>query len=299
MPTPPYAKVLVSRNGGAATGGAITCVAGDSIQLVPESTVSITQWRWEIFSYPEGFTAPAGWSTAADGTIYYEAVTPPAFVLSSTYWGKYLFKLHVQGGATSANAFLSDKTAGLDLRSPNGLEDTAWLEGSLYATTKRWVRSLQRTYRTIDSLFTNAVAQGIDWSRGTAGSGKGLERNLFDVFTTTNATPLDALSYTLPTSSKVKCVLLVHAVDTAAGEDGRTFWKGDSWRRIGAAAPTRPGGLGASVDLGTDAADAGAATWACDFNVTGNIVSVRVTGEAGKTVRWAVRLQVLSLEKTG
>ena len=111
MPTPPYARALVSKNGGTAVAGTITALTTDSLQLSPESTVGWQKCRWLLTFDSPGFTAPAGWILDTDGSItgviggYWYAASggsynPPAFTPSP--WGKWVWKLLVNGAVDGA-----------------------------------------------------------------------------------------------------------------------------------------------------------------------------------------------------
>lgn len=156
MPTPPYAKVLTSIAGDTAVGGVRAPVAGSSsVQFSGESTVGWTQQRWELYAYPAGFTAPAGWTL--DGStqiIYSTAVTPPSFTLpaAATRWGKWLIRLLVNEGVSNSQAVasLKDETAGVSVLSPKGQVDTAALEAAQFDAFRGWVADYQRNLRIIE-----------------------------------------------------------------------------------------------------------------------------------------------------
>src|SRR5688572_24844570 len=97
MPTPPYAKVLVSVNGGATVSGGIEVPSGATIQLSGENVSYWSQQRWEIYEYPEGWATPSGWSAAENGTIFSTSVTPAAFTLpaNTALWGKWFIRLAI------------------------------------------------------------------------------------------------------------------------------------------------------------------------------------------------------------
>ena len=135
MPQPPYARLLIKNNAGAPGYGPVTATNGDTIVLSAES---VAQWnqagRYEIRAYPPGFAAPAGWSTAADGTYFWLGTGPaPAITLpAGPVFGKWLFGLHVNGGAlynaqgqVVSRGELTDLTAGVKILGPNGEEDLA------------------------------------------------------------------------------------------------------------------------------------------------------------------------------
>lgn len=156
MPTPPYAKVLTSISGDTAVGGVRAPVAGSStVQFSGESTVGWTQQRWELYAYPVGFTAPAGWTL--DGStqiIYSTAVTPPSFTLpaAATRWGKWMVRLLVNEGVSNSQAVatLKDESAGVSVLSPKGQVDTAALEAAQFDAFRGWVADYQRNLRIIE-----------------------------------------------------------------------------------------------------------------------------------------------------
>lgn len=173
MPTPPYAKVLTSIAGDTAVGGVRAPVAGSSsVQFSGESTVGWTQQRWELYAYPAGFTAPAGWTL--DGStqiIYSTAVTPPSFTLpaAATRWGKWLIRLLVNEGVSNSQAVasLKDETAGVSVLSPKGQVDTAALETTQFDTFRAWVADYQRNLRIIEPQLGGAG--GSDATTGANG----------------------------------------------------------------------------------------------------------------------------------
>ncbi len=162
MPTPPYAHALVQINGGANQSGGIDAVPPTAlVQLVPESTVGWTQARWEWVDYPEGWTAPTGWSTDANGVIYANTIgNPPSFNLpGSSLWGKFALRLRVNEQVSNDKRVgdLLDESLILSVESPlNALIDIAAAEDTQFTTPttrhKRWVRTLQRVLRRIEGL---------------------------------------------------------------------------------------------------------------------------------------------------
>src|SRR5437764_15340681 len=96
----PYAKLLVSRNGGATASGGITCAFGDSIVLSSEDSAHPQAFKFEIYSFysATAFPCPAGWSTAANGSYYYAgSSTAPAFTLPASHgdWSDFLLRLTI------------------------------------------------------------------------------------------------------------------------------------------------------------------------------------------------------------
>lgn len=174
MPSTPYAKLLVSLNGGAPQSGGITGAAGGIAQLSAESTA---QWdlktppRWEIYAYPPGWTGPAsGWTTesvaqpfggTADIYVYTGLGPPPAFNLpADPTWGKTLFRLTVQGGLLNGipTPTLIDDTTAIEVLSPNGFHDTAVLEGTQFDLARAWVGPLQDNWRAIEDALAFILA---------------------------------------------------------------------------------------------------------------------------------------------
>lgn len=191
MPSTPYAKLLISVNGGAPTSGAITANPGDTIQFSAESTA---QWdlttppRWEIYAYPPGWTGPAsGWTTesvpqpgggSADVYVYLGIGPPPAFTLPALpMWGKFLPKLTVAGGLLNGvpSAQLVDKSSGLQTIGPNGLLDVAVSEEGQFDSARAWVGPLQDDLRLLDAALAGSASpyastpEVADASAGSAG----------------------------------------------------------------------------------------------------------------------------------
>lgn len=159
MPSPPYALVQMSINGGGQVTGARTGNAGDTIQLSGQSTIGWTSQRWEIFSYPSvGFGAPAGWLTDASGVYYSLAVTPPLITYpASGAWGKLMFRLRINEALTSdaATSTLSDESGCYRVLSPILLlEDIGAGELSQYDSLRSWVGAYKRTLDTIESTVS-------------------------------------------------------------------------------------------------------------------------------------------------
>jgi hypothetical protein len=174
MPSTPYAKLLISVNGGALTSGAITANPSDTIQFSAESTA---QWdlttppRWEIYAYPPGWTGPAtGWTTesvpqpgggSADVYVYLGIGPPAAFTLPALpMWGKFLPKLTVAGGLLNGvpAAQLVDKSSGLQTIGPNGLLDVAVGEEGQFDSARAWVGPLQDDLRLLDAALAGSAS---------------------------------------------------------------------------------------------------------------------------------------------
>ena len=171
MPSAPYAKLLVSIEGGAAQSGGITCNSGESAQLSYESTVgwpSTPAPYVDVYSYPDGWEPdPAdGWvevdttievsGTSVTATVwrYYGATPPPAFAApTAPTWGKVLFRLVVGGGKKNGvrSADMTDYATAIQTLSPNlELEDIAYLEAGQFSGTKKSVAAQQANLRALD-----------------------------------------------------------------------------------------------------------------------------------------------------
>lgn len=171
MTTSPYAKVLMAVDGGSAIAGAQTLAGGNLIQLSGENTSGWTQQLWEIYEYPTGFTVPAGW-TSVNGVYQYSGVTPPSFTISAaaTRWGKYMFRLTVNGGLLNgvysgegATQPLVDSQTCVSVRSPNlGLYDIAFGESNQFDTVRQWIGDVKRTLRLLDTIAGGGSPSGND-----------------------------------------------------------------------------------------------------------------------------------------
>jgi hypothetical protein len=156
MPSPPYALVQMSINGGGQVTGGQTGNAGNTIQLSGQSTVGWSSQRWEIFDYPiSGFSAPAGWLTDASGVYYSLAVTPPLITYpASPVWGKLLFRLRINEAITSDQALaqLTDETGAFRVLSPTlGLEDIGAGETTQYDSFRSWIGAWKRMLAAFDT----------------------------------------------------------------------------------------------------------------------------------------------------
>lgn len=154
------AKFYVSVNGGANQSGGIEVPSGASVALVPVSIAGWLRARWEIYDYPEGWTAPIGWLTDPNtGTIYSLDIIPPSFTLplNAIRWGKWMLRClvneQIDDDQNRLGDLIDDANA-LSMLSPHGLVDVGAreLEHFTTATTrvKGWARSIQRTLRAIE-----------------------------------------------------------------------------------------------------------------------------------------------------
>lgn len=205
MPTTPYARLLLSIDGGDATAGGSICAAEAEVQPVYEST---TGWPaspvpyLEVYEYPDGWTlSPSdGWATTtitqpsgATASVwrYYGTTPPPAFAAPAlATFGKVKLRL-VVGGGRKAGKVSADMTseAAVLVRSSLGLESVAYLEGTEFGDFRAWVAAIQKDMRTIEDAFGS-------------GAGLGSYRFLIDAASAPAALPsalaLRALVSTLP-----------------------------------------------------------------------------------------------------
>jgi hypothetical protein len=162
MPATPYAKLLVSVNGGGPTSGGIDIPSAASIQFSFESTVGWTRARIEISDYPEGWATPAGWTLRADGTIYWDwtGMNPSAITFpdNGVLWGVWMPRLLVNEQLDDDQNIIGDlldSTTALSLLSPEGLRDIGAREEDHFTTVttriKKWIRSYQRNLRAVQS----------------------------------------------------------------------------------------------------------------------------------------------------
>jgi hypothetical protein len=156
MPSVPYARLLVSVNGGAYQTGKISPAYGDAIQLVGEVTAGWDHQIWEIVYYPATWATPSGWTLdPVTGFIYSTAVQPPSFTLPpDTLWGKWLFRLRINDAITNdkAETRFTDTASGLSIESSHTLRDLGSTEKAQY--DKDWARDHQHNLRALDSGMT-------------------------------------------------------------------------------------------------------------------------------------------------
>lgn len=163
MPTPPFAQMLCSLNGGAASTGGLTAPSAATVQLSGANTSGWRSALWQMTDYPTGFTAPAGWSTDPGGIIFYAGVTPPSFTLpaNTVRWGKWMIKLTVNGGVDEFGVFnaakMIDTATAVSVLSPKGqisigAGETTQFGGAL----KGWVAQYQADQIALEALLGGA-----------------------------------------------------------------------------------------------------------------------------------------------
>jgi hypothetical protein len=132
-----------------------TVASGDTIRL---SAASYAGWgsaaRWEITAFPPDWPCPTGWSTdASSGAYYYLAgsggsgVAPPDIEIpdEGDYWGKWLFRLTVNGTIVSAKIGVKTKSPLLEL------DDEAFGEGRQWGGSRSYVGDQQTNARKLDA----------------------------------------------------------------------------------------------------------------------------------------------------
>lgn len=159
MSTPPYAKVLMSINGGGVVSGFQTPRAySDTIQLSGESVSGWQQAYWEIFGYPPGWATPAGWTLQAWGSITSTDFAPTLITLPTAIvavYGGWLGRLIVNQGVKNGRAgdtTMVDETWGWEIPSPNlGLTEPIAQEGTQRDPLRAWVKPIQDDMRKTDA----------------------------------------------------------------------------------------------------------------------------------------------------
>lgn len=187
-----------------------TLAGGETISL---TAASFAGWAasaalWEILDYPPGWPAPVGWSTdSVNGRYYYRAstgpsgVTPPDFTIPvpGPIWGKWLFRLTVNGAIFSA-------VLGVKTRSPTiDLDDLAYGESSQWGGAKQWPSDQKDNARKIDAA---ALAAGqVVAGAGLTKTGNTLDVVAADASITVNADSIEAsgnfVAKAISTSSSV------------------------------------------------------------------------------------------------
>lgn len=158
-------------NGGTVQTGGIQVAAGAVIQLSLASLAGIGPVLWEIYTFPDGYATPTGWTldsaTGALQCLTANGAPPPPFTISSSQWGKWMPRATANNGRLNglSNSGLVDQNSGFETVSPNlGLHDVAFDEASQFGP-KGAAGSLQKSLRTLDT----AVGGG-----GGGGGGSGL-----------------------------------------------------------------------------------------------------------------------------
>lgn len=157
----PFAALYFTVDAGILRQGGLTVAGGNVVQLSCTQMAGLSVALWEIATYPDGFSVSSGWSlnsstgaiqcTTANGT------PPPAFTIpfASALWGKFLFRLTVNGGLVNgleAPATV-DANSGVQTLSPSyALVDVAFDEAGQFNPVKQGTGELQKSLRIIDRI---------------------------------------------------------------------------------------------------------------------------------------------------
>ena len=165
MTTSPYAQVKQVINAGAPVFGGQTISGGNAVQLSGVSTVGWENQLWEIYEYPTGFSVPSGW-TNVNGIYQSNSVTPTVINIpaASTLWGKYLWRLTVNGGLLNgiymgplSTQPLVDEASGVQVLSPNALlYDIAYRESNQFDSVRQWIGQWKLSLRALDTFFSRS-----------------------------------------------------------------------------------------------------------------------------------------------
>jgi hypothetical protein len=309
------AKARISRNAGAPVTGGVVGALGDVIQL---SGLDLTGWTsqlWELYGYPPGWSAPAGWTLV--GTNYVStAVAPPAFTAS--IWGKYMVRLTVNGGVRAGTpaADLVDETCALSVPSPSGVEDLGVRETTQFST-RGWQDAVSKIARALAAVGApvipdaTAAVKGILRLTGSLGGtaatptvtgidGDGAAKatvsakqfsvtdgtSTIDSYrekaATTNATATTILTLPIPTGAFALVDVQVVAKDASTGR--RVFKLSRSCENVA-------GTVGSITTLGSDFSS-GTGTHAVTFVASGANLLVQVAGIAATNCNWLVLADV-------
>lgn len=163
------ALFYITIDGGANQTSGVDATSSAAIAFVPASIVGWLRVRWEIVDYPEGWSAPAGWSTDTDGTIYTTDIMPTGFTLpdNGELFGKWMFRLLVNEQIDRDDVVLEGlyyDDAAICLPSPSGLRDIGAREKNQFTSTttriKSWARDIQRNNRVIESAGAVSINTG-------------------------------------------------------------------------------------------------------------------------------------------
>lgn len=168
MPTPPNAQVLASINGGAPSSGGLFATFSQTVALTASNTTGWNSAIWEIYSYPPGFSAPAGWSTTGSGIIYFQpanpTTAPPSFTLPASgtnNWGKWAIRLRINFNPLQRNAdgtpntafsvTSTDESTMICVPSPNhGMHGVAFCETTQFDALNAAVGEIMQSLRKLD-----------------------------------------------------------------------------------------------------------------------------------------------------
>jgi hypothetical protein len=253
MPSTPYARLLLSIDGGDAAAGASEATAEAAVQPVYESTAG---WPatpapyLEIFEYPLTWTPDpsAGWVQEGAAWRYYGSTPPPAFTAPSlATWGKVKLQL-VVGGGKRAGKLSTEMTseAMAYVRSAEGLESLAWREGKELDDLRSWVGALQRDLRLISTALGAVGALTEAELRAVAATlTAALPVNSQKITGLANGTnPTDAAAFGQIASALASYVAATRAVNTTAPLTGGGALSADRTLAFAPSADVAMGGYG-------------------------------------------------------
>lgn len=282
MANPPFAQVLASINGGAASSGGLSAAFTQTVQLSAASTIGWTSAIWELYDTPPGFTTPSGWTRAASGVVYFQPANPttppPVFSIpasGSNNWGKWAIRLRINGNPLAQNAdgspnqffqpSLTDETTFVRVSSPNlGMHGLAFNETTQYDTLRAAVGEIMQCLRAIDGASTLGGGfippTGSGLLKETGGTLNGAAFiGTAGQFPVVNAAGTDVIWVTLDGDVTAGSPsggvypfnvtgLLGHTLPSLA--TGFLEWTGSAWAFVGATSTTVTGGAGITVTGG-------------------------------------------------
>lgn len=150
-------QLLMKKNGGVATVGPISLVAGDVLQPVLDSSAGVETWQVDMYSVPDNLPLPAGWTLSVKGFYTWSgpaSSNPPAVTWPATgsdnlaCFGEVLWQLTINGAAQA-----SDTAMATEAFVGAGFWDIAYQEFGQIFSVKKWVNQYQRTIRILEFLL--------------------------------------------------------------------------------------------------------------------------------------------------
>jgi len=213
MPTPPYAQVTVSINSAGYVSGGQVVPSLATVAFQMASTVGVTSQLWEIYSYPDGWTAPAGWTLVGGAGSSYQSslVVPPPLTLpanTGSTWGKWMLRLTVNNNAPANTPNLIDEATALSMLSNNGVVDVGWNEGIQFSASKQYMTGIQVSLRVLNALVSAAASGLAVYAQNCAAGGtiaSTAPANVVQGVSLTGA-PASAFTYKMPATNFIAAV---------------------------------------------------------------------------------------------